>query len=179
MRHLFFFFCWLFFANSYAQDAVWLLVDTQKKNIQVKQGDRTLEVFEQISLGRNGVGYKQKSGDNITPLGSYKIASANDKSHFRKFFGLNYPSVYDAELALQANRISYSDYKSITRAHRMNRIPPQNTRLGGQVGIHGVGGGNENIQGLFDWTRGCVAVSNEQIDQLAKWMHVGTRVEIK
>ncbi|RLA20839.1 MAG: L,D-transpeptidase [Gammaproteobacteria bacterium] len=179
MRHLLFFFCWFYCVAAYAQEEVWLLVDTQKKNIQVKQGDRTLEIFGEISLGRKGAGYKQKSGDNITPLGSYKIAYTNDKSHFRKFFGLNYPLVRDAELALQAKRISYSDYQLITQAHRMDRLPPQDTDLGGQLGIHGVGRGNKRVQGIFDWTQGCVAVSNQQIDKLAKWMFLGMRVEIK
>jgi len=179
MRHLLFFFCWFYCVAAYAQEAVWLLVDTQKKNIQVKQGNRTLETFWEISLGRQGAGYKQKAGDNITPLGSYKIAYINDKSHFRKFFGLNYPSVHDAELALQAKRITYSDYQVIIRAHRMNRLPPQNTDLGGLLGIHGVGRGNKSIQGVFDWTQGCVAVSNQQLDNVDKWIFVGMRVEIK
>ncbi|MDF1582087.1 MAG: L,D-transpeptidase [Methyloprofundus sp.] len=165
--------------DCYAQDAIWLLVNTQKRMIQVKRGNHTLQTFEKISLGRKGAAYKQKSGDNITPLGSYKIAYINDKSHFRKFFGLNYPSIHDAGLAFQADRISYSDYQLIIQAHRMNKIPPQDTHLGGQLGIHGVGRGDKRIQGIFDWTQGCVAVSNQQIDQLASWVFLGMRVEIK
>jgi murein L,D-transpeptidase YafK len=73
-----------------AEDAIWLLVDTQKKIIQVRQGETTLASFDKISIGRKGARYKQKSGDDITPLGNYKIAYMNDGSHFRIFFGLNY-----------------------------------------------------------------------------------------
>lgn len=51
------------------QDPIWLLVDTQKKLIQVKQGSQTLANFENISIGRQGAGHKGKSGDDITPLG--------------------------------------------------------------------------------------------------------------
>jgi len=61
----------------------------------------------------------------------------------------------------------------------MGRLPPQDTNLGGLLGIHGVGRGNKRVQGVFDWTQGCVAVSNQQIDKLAKWMFLGMRVEIK
>lgn len=179
MRQLLFFFCWFFCLSCFAQEELWLLVDTQRKVIDVKQGRQTLDSFEEISLGKGGGSYKLKTGDNITPLGSYKIAYTNDKSHFRKFFGLNYPSVNDAGLALYGERISVEEYRLIINAHRQNRLPPQNTVLGGQIGIHGVGRGNQKVQGVFDWTQGCVAVSNKQIDRLAKWVFLGMRVEIK
>ena len=75
-----------------AEDATWLLVDTQKKIIQVKQGKHILESFDKISIGRKGANYKQRSGDDITPLGNYKIAYINDESNVRVLFGLHYSS---------------------------------------------------------------------------------------
>ncbi|NOQ14946.1 MAG: L,D-transpeptidase family protein [Methyloprofundus sp.] len=179
MRYFIFLFMFFFNSLSYAQDAVWLLVDTQKKIIQVKQDEKTLETFAQVSIGRKGAGYKQQVGDGITPIGTYKISHTNNNSHFRKFFGLNYPSVNDAGLALFAARISYADYLLIMQAHRNDQLPPQNTALGGLIGIHGLGKGNKKVHGIFDWTRGCVAVSNQQIDKLAKWVYKGMRVQIK
>ena len=179
MRYFIFLFAFFFYSSSEAQDTVWLLVDTQKKIIQVKQSEQILATFEHVSLGRNGAKHKQKSGDDITPIGTYKIAYANDKSHFRKFFGLNYPSRYDAGLALYSERISFAEYSAIMQAHRNNLLPPQNTVLGGQIGIHGLGNGNQKVHGLYDWTHGCVALSNRQIDRLAKWVYKGMRVEIK
>ena len=50
-----------------------MLVDTQKKVIQVKQGELVLASYKGISIGRAGANYKQKSGDDITPIGNYKI----------------------------------------------------------------------------------------------------------
>jgi murein L,D-transpeptidase YafK len=170
----------LFFAGiTFAQESIWLLVDTQKKVIQVRQGEAILVSFSNISVGRNGVNHKQKSGDDITPIGRYSIAYINEKSHFRKFFGLNYPSAQDAGLALYSERISYADYQRIMQAHRNNKLPPQDTILGGRIGIHGLGRGNGQVHGVIDWTHGCVAVSNQQIDQLARWVFQGMRVEIK
>ncbi|SMG62910.1 [similarity to] ErfK/YbiS/YcfS/YnhG [methanotrophic bacterial endosymbiont of Bathymodiolus sp.] len=162
-----------------AEDAIWLLVDTQKKIIQVRQGETTLASFDKISIGRKGARYKQKSGDDITPLGNYKIAYMNDGSHFRIFFGLNYPSLYDAELALIDKRISILEFQEIKQAQDNNSLPPQDTVLGGYIGIHGIGRGNKKVHGVFDWTQGCVAVSNPQIDSLAKWVYQGMRVQIK
>lgn len=179
MRYYIFFFTLLFYSSSYAQELVWLLVDTQKKMIQVKRGEQTLATFEYISLGRNGAQHKQKTGDNITPLGNYKITYRNDNSHFRRFFGLNYPSAYDAGQALYSERISYPEYQAIMQAHKDNKLPPQNTVLGGQIGIHGIGRGNKKLHGAFDWTHGCVALSNQQIDKLEHWIYIGMPVQIK
>ena len=179
MRYFIFLFAFFFYSCSYAQDAVWLLVDTQKKIIQVRQGDRILETFEHISLGRKGANLKKKLGDDVTPIGSYKITYINNKSRFRKFFGINYPSSQDAGFALYSARISYPEYQAIMQAHQNNQGPPQNTVLGGWIGIHGLGGGNKNIHSEFDWTHGCVALSNRQVDILEKWVYKGMRVEIK
>lgn len=165
--------------RDYKKGTIWLLVDTQKKIIQVKQDKKTLETFRRVSIGRNGAGYKQQVGDGVTPIGTYKISYTNNESHFRKFFGLNYPSAEDADLALFAARISYTDYQAIIQAHKSNQAPPQNTELGGLIGIHGLGSGNKKVHGEFDWTRGCVALSNQQIDKLAKWVYKGMRVQIK
>ena len=179
MRYFIFLFLFFFVSLASAQEAIWLLVNTQKKVIQVKQGDLTLASFENISIGRQGVGHKQKSGDDITPLGSYKISYTNDNSHFRRFFGLNYPSPSDAGMALSEERISYSEYQRIMQAHGDNLLPPQDTELGGHIGIHGVGQGNKKLHGAFDWTHGCVALSNQQIDMLSKWIYQGMQVQIK
>ena len=179
MRYFIFLFLFFFACLSIADEAIWLLVDTQKKVVQVKQGELVLASFEGISIGREGANYKQKSGDDITPVGNYKIAYQNDESHFRRFFGLNYPSIYDAELALIDKRISVVEFQKIKRAHDNNSMPPQNTVLGGHIGIHGIGQGNKKIHGVFDWTQGCVALSNQQIDKLAMWVFQGMRVHIK
>lgn len=179
MRYFIFLFVFFFYSFSYAQGSIWLLIDTQKKIIEVRQGEQTLETFEHISIGRNGASHKKREGDDITPVGTYKITYTNNNSHFGKFFGLNYPSVHDADLALFSARISYVDYHTIIQAHQNNQMPPQNTVLGGLIGIHGVGEGNEKVHGVFDWTHGCVALSNQQIDSLAKWIYKGIQVQIK
>jgi L,D-peptidoglycan transpeptidase YkuD (ErfK/YbiS/YcfS/YnhG family) len=51
--------------------------------------------------------------------------------------------------------------------------------LGGSIGIHGVGAGNRRIHEDFNWTEGCVALTNEQIDDLDRYIHIGTRVVIR
>jgi len=179
MRYYIFLFAFFCYSPSYAQSVNWLLVDTQKKVIQVKQGEQVLATFDNIAIGRKWAAQKHQLGDDITPVGTYKITYTNNSSHFRKFIGLNYPSERDAGLALFSARISYADYQKIIHAHRNNKMPPQNTVLGGQIGIHGLGKGDQRVHSTFDWTHGCVGLSNKQIDRLAKWVYAGMRVQIK
>jgi murein L,D-transpeptidase YafK len=164
---------------SYADPDVWLLIDTQTRNLEVKKGDRTLDVLQHVVVGRGGVGRKQYRGDNITPLGTYRIGWINENSQFRKFFGLTYPSMDQAKDALSTGLIDISTYERITGAHMLGSIPPQNTVLGGQIGIHGLGSGSMKIHENFDWTHGCIALTNEQIDRLSQWVEKGTPVTVK
>ena len=164
---------------SYADSSIWLLVDTKAHKIEVKQGEQTLETLNGIAIGRKGAGLKGHRGDDITPYGNYRIGWVGEKSNFRKFFGLTYPSTQDAEIALKRGVISQTDYYSIVAAHQYNQIPPQNTPLGGQIGIHGLGAGDERVHQAFDWTHGCIALTNTQIDHLSQWLDTGTVVKIK
>ena len=58
-------------------------------------------------------------------------------------------------------------------------IPPQVTPLGGYLGIHGVGEGDPGIHADFNWTHGCIALTNQQIDDLAGWIRIGMRVVVR
>ena len=80
---------------------------------------------------------------------------------------------------MNAGDISYQDYLAILIAHKDNEMPPGDTSIGGSIGIHGVGQGNPKVQGVFDWTHGCIALSNQQVDELADWVYLGMPVEIK
>jgi L,D-peptidoglycan transpeptidase YkuD (ErfK/YbiS/YcfS/YnhG family) len=162
-----------------ADASVWLLVDTKAHKIEIKKGEQTIETLNGIAIGRRGAGLKTKRGDDITPYGNYRIGWVGEKSNFRKFFGLTYPSTQDAEIALKRGIITEQDYYSIKVAHQYNQIPPQNTPLGGQIGIHGLGSGDEKVHQVFDWTHGCIALTNSQIDHLSQWLDTGTVVKIR
>ncbi len=166
-------------ARSFAGEDVWLLVDTQTQSMEVRKGDKTVAVLENIAIGRNGAGEKNHRGDDITPLGNYRIGWINEKSAFRKFFGLTYPNVDNADNALKKGKIDLDTYEAIARAHSAGQIPPQNTDLGGQIGIHGLGSGSLSIHRSMNWTHGCIALTNDQIDQLSQWVEKGTLVTVK
>ncbi|MDO9106344.1 MAG: L,D-transpeptidase [Methylovulum sp.] len=171
--------CGFFSTGVSANSDVWLLVDTKARKIEVKKGEKTLEILNSIAIGRGGAGLKSHRGDNITPHGDYRIGWIGEKSTFRRFFGLTYPSIADAEKALEQGIINQPTYERILAAHVNNQIPPQNTPLGGQIGIHGLGRADERVHKSFDWTHGCIALTNGQIDHLSQLVDTGTVVKIK
>lgn len=171
--------------NSTAPEAIpvddtWILVDTKDKDVRIMENNNPIKVFNHAAFGRGGVGLKRKRGDNVTPKGIYTIGWNNDKSDFRKFFGLTYPSIQDAENGLQQGLINDSEYQAIVKAHLEHKIPPQNTALGGSVGIHGLGAPLRRWKKhlFLNWTEGCVALTNEQIDELAMYVKPGMFVVI-
>ncbi len=171
--------CSFYTLTSFASESVWLLVDTNALKIEVKKGEQTVDIIEGIAIGQSGAGQKAHRGDNITPYGEYRIGWVGQKSTFHKFFGLNYPSVQDADNALRKGVIDRYTYSDIVTAHNYNHVPPQNTALGGRIGIHGLGKASEKIHHSMNWTHGCIALTNKQIDHLSQWVDTGTLVKIK
>jgi len=169
----------LFAGAAVASEGVWLLVDTTALRIEVKKGERTLDIINDIAIGRGGAGYKTHRGDDITPFGDYRIGWVGERSNFRRFFGLTYPNVQDARTALLKGIINEDTYERIVEANESNRIPPQNTPLGGQIGIHGLGAGDIKIHRSMNWTHGCIAMTNNQIDHLSRYLEPGMVVKIK
>ena len=180
MLRIYLLLCCSFFSLAViADDDVWLLVDTKALTIEVKKGQQTLETINDIAIGQGGAGFKSHRGDNVTPFGSYRIGWVGEQSNFRKFFGLTYPSAEDAQKALEQGVINQVAYNSIITAHRAHQVPPQNTPLGGRIGIHGLGRADEKIHKSMNWTHGCIALTNGQIDHLSHWLDKGTVVKIK
>lgn len=158
----------------------WLLVDTRTDKLMVMQGNQSLEVFHQVALGSSGAGLKYQRGDNKTPLGVFRVGWINDQSRFKRFIGLDYPNLDYAERALRERRIGRTTYERIRAAWMNGHTPPQDTPLGGQIGIHGVGWGDPRVHSAgINWTSGCVALNNAQIEALRPWVKVGMRVEIR
>ncbi len=158
---------------------IWVSVDTAKRTLSVLDGSETLRTFENISVGRNGVTAQKLAHDHKTPLGSYHIRRIKTTSRFHLFFGLDYPTPEQAVMAYQSHRINASQLEAVYAAHRRGEVPSLNTPLGGAIGIHGLGDGDPHLHEDFNWTDGCVALTNEQVDELARWVQTGTRVVIK
>lgn len=157
----------------------WLLIDSGKSTLMVMDDGRALQVFRNIAVGRGGVASHRRAGDGKTPVGEFHIAWVNPASPYHLFFGLDYPGAAHAEEAYRNNLIDAGTYERIRRARDLGELPPQDTVLGGYIGIHGVGALNAGVNPRYNWTQGCVALSDEEIDRLARWAGIGTRVVIR
>ena len=110
-------------------------------------------------MGRNSESAKTREGDSKTPEGIYKIDSRNEKSAYH--------------LALH---ISYPNEKDKKRAKELGVSP------GGNIMIHGIKNGLGwvgRFHTLFDWTKGCIAVTNKEMEEIYRLVPNGTIVEIK
>jgi len=119
------------------------------------QPDKT----SKVALGGQPVGAKQQQGDHKTPEGEYFVDAKIAHSRF-----------------YQALHLSYLSAKDRTWARKQGVNP------GGDVEIHGLGkkyGWIGAGHRLTDWTDGCIAVANEEIEDIFRIVPVGTQVEIK
>ncbi len=135
--------------------------------VMVKKKERTLVLMSQgkvlktykVALGGDPVGAKTRQGDHKTPEGVYRLDRRNAQSKF-------YKSIH----------ISYPDAKDNARARKLGVSP------GGDVYVHGLPNGYKWVGAshrLKDWTDGCVAVTDEEIDEIWRMVPDGTPIEIK
>lgn len=110
-----------------------------------------------VEFGRNWIGDKHYAGDKATPEGMYRITKKKADSGYHKALLLNYPND--------------EDYASFNNKKRQGLIS-RNSKIGGLIEVHGNGGRGS------DWTAGCVALTDKDIDELFSRVSVGTPVTI-
>jgi murein L,D-transpeptidase YafK len=148
-----------------------IIVEKKKRNLKLYDGKKLVKTYK-ISLGAVPVGDKEIEGDGKTPEGEFYVFTKNDKSAFFLSLGVSYPNKEDAERGLKQNLIKQTERDEIFRAIDAKEMPLQKTKLGGEIYIHG-GGCNA------DWTQGCMALENEEMQELFDVISVGTTVLIK
>lgn len=153
---IYYFFPYTSIPQGVAVDKI-VILKSQRKLLAYAQG-LVVRTYT-VSLGRNPIGAKVYEGDYKTPEGSYVINEKNPQSSFHKSLGISYPNQQDLANARQLGK------------------PP-----GGDIKIHGLGndlGFVGRFQRWKDWTTGCIALTNEEIDDLYMHTQLGTQVEIK
>jgi len=135
-----------------------VLIEKKKRRLTLISKGEAIKTYT-IALGANPVGPKEKQGDNKTPEGNYTIESRNRHS--------------DYHLSL---RISYPNGRDKKRAQELGVSP------GGNIMIHGLKNDFSWVDGFhkaIDWTEGCIAVTNKEIEEIARLVPNGTPVEIR
>src|ERR1700738_2069825 len=115
-----------------------IVVAKQARRLDLLSGPR-LERSYAIALGRNAAVDKSVEGDEATPLGEFYICAKNPRSRHFLSVCISYPNAEDAERGLAAGLIGANEHRQTLDSIRARRVPPQHTRLGGEIYIHGHG----------------------------------------
>lgn len=132
-------------------------------------------------------GVKEKEGDCKTPEGKYQICYINPESYWHFFMGINYPNIEDAKNGLKKKLINKQEYNQIIKAYKNGERPPWNTKLGGEIGIHGIPTDSPELEKITqnapyskqNWTVGCMGLTNNSIDELKEYVGLGTCIIIR
>jgi len=141
-----------------AEKASRVVVDKSDRQLLLYDGTELIGSYR-IALGGSPVEPKRQEGDERTPEGTYVLDQKHAESRYYKAIHISYPNEYDAFLANQ------------------NQLSP-----GDDIMIHGQKngfGGLAWITQRFDWTDGCIALSNEDMDKVWAAVDTGTPIEIK
>tara|TARA_B110000240_G_C13412314_1_gene415727 strand:+ start:591 stop:1076 length:486 start_codon:yes stop_codon:yes gene_type:complete len=154
---LLYFYIFIFFANanSNANEIIdMIIVDKSLRTLQVIQKGTIVNTFF-IDLGFDPIGHKHFKGDGKTPEGLYYISNKSTKSDFHLSLQISYPNEWDQRNAKKFNR-----------------------NAGNYIMIHGAPN-NKPIPEKKDWTNGCIALSNKDINKLYKYVLLKTPIYIK
>ena len=141
-----------------AEKADSILILKKDHVLELLAGGKVIRTYK-VALGRGGSAAKEREGDGRTPEGHYIIDSRNEASHYHKALHISYPNADDNK-----------------RAAKLGVSP------GGAIMIHGLPNGMGWIGAahrLYDWTLGCIAVTDAEIDEIWNLVPVGTPVEIR
>jgi len=135
-----------------------VILKKSERKLILMTGKTVLKSYK-VALGRNPIGPKRQDGDNKTPEGSYIIDKHTPKSSFHLSLHISYPSASDSEQAIR-----------------------RDVRPGGDIMIHGIKNGLGWIgplHRLIDWTQGCIAVTNKEIEEIYALVPDGTPIDLQ
>ena len=135
-----------------------ILIEKKERKLMLFSKGEVIKTYK-IALGGNPVGPKERQGDNKTPEGTYTIDARNRDSAYHLSLHISYPNENDK-----------------IRAKKLGVSP------GGDIMIHGIKNGFSWVgssHAEIDWTKGCIAVTDEEIEEIDRLVPNGTPVEIR
>ncbi len=148
----------LFASSTWASQVDLVKVDKSKRRMYLMAQGEVVKEYR-IALGKSPKGHKHQEGDQRTPEGRYYLDAITKNSHFHRSMHISYPNLSDKLRAQEAN------------------VSP-----GGAIKVHGLKDGFDGdpdfIQS-FDWTNGCIALTNAEMDEFLGLVRIGTPIDIE
>ncbi len=133
-------------------------VDKSERKMYLLEGDEIVKEYN-VALGANPKGHKQQEGDEKTPEGTYILDYKKEDSSFYRAMHISYPNEQDIENAKELG------------------VSP-----GGFIMVHGQRnwlGWFSAVTQIFDWTNGCIALTNSDMDEFMQLVETGTEIQIE
>ncbi len=141
-----------------------ILIDKSDYRLYVYVADTVIKSYP-IVLGGNPIDDKLQQGDQCTPEGSFNMRGKYPHKSWSKFIWINYPTT--------------DSWKKHNKA-KADGILPQNAKIGGEIGIHGVPKGTDYmIKKGVNWTLGCISLTNDDIDELYPFISDKATIKIQ
>jgi len=148
----------IFLASSAYAGVDLVRVDKSESKMYLMKGEKVLKEYH-VAFGANPKGHKQKEGDERTPEGEYILDYKKEDSSFYRAMHISYPNKTDSE-----------------NAKKRGESP------GGFIMVHGQKNGLgwlASITQQFNWTNGCIALTNPEMDEFMELVSVGTPIQIQ
>jgi murein L,D-transpeptidase YafK len=164
-------------SNVFAKSEVALVrvFKSERRLELLTKDDRVIKTYK-VMLGRNPVGHKVQEGDNKTPEGNYTLDMRNPQSKFHKSLHISYPNLKDK---LKAKSLGVKPGGDIM----LHGLPNDFSEMTDWLETVGLGGLADDLirAGLpyLDWTNGCIAVTDAEIDEIYGMLDIPTKIVIR
>ncbi len=141
-----------------------LLVSKSNFTLYVLYNEKPIKAFKAVFGSGGYLEDKREEGDKKTPEGVFTITGIRDHKAWHMFLGISYPS---------------SESHRKFEENKKKKLISSDARIGGAIGIHGTFGNQDDvINRRFNWTDGCISMKNRDLEELVKYLTVGTKITI-
>ena len=150
--------------NNEPTGVVYIIIDKSDYELQVYDDEGWYATYP-VVFGNKDLGDKLMEGDKKTPEGSFKIISKRPHEKWHKMLMLDYPT-----------KESWARFNQ----RKADKQIPRTAKIGGGIAIHGTWPNDDLVVDDFtNWTQGCIALKNEDLDELESFLPIGTKVMIR
>ena len=150
--------------NASPVGTVYVIIDKSDYELSVYDDQGWYATYP-VVFGNNSLGDKKMEGDKNTPEGNFKISAKRVHDKWHRFLTIDYP-----------NKESWEKFNN----RKARGEIPSSARIGGGIGIHGTWPHEDfQIDRYRNWTLGCISMKNEDVEELYKYIGVGTKITIR
>jgi len=152
------------FIGDINKDCISILIEKSEYKLTILYNDEKIKSYP-VVFGSNPINDKLQQGDSCTPEGFFMVRAHYPHKSWSKFIWIDYPT-----------KDSWKKHNTA----KSSGLITENASIGGEIGIHGVPEGYDNmIDEKYNWTLGCISLTNSDVNEIYSIIKVGTKIEIR